>query len=145
MTDDRTSTELAHAWRAALLGRDAPAFADLFAPDGVLHDVEHRTPDLSAARPIVGRPAIEAITEAWLAATPAFRFEIAAVLARGDAAAYRWTYEVTGAPGTAVEGITWLTCAGGRIRHALVVFDSLGLLRGLGRLGEVGDTPRPAR
>ena len=130
----RMPAELAHAWRATLLGRDPSAFANLFASDGIMEDVEHRTADRSAARVIVGRQEISDVTATWLAATTGFSFEITDLLARDDAAAYRWTYEVTGLPGTAVEGVTWLTCAGGQIRHALVLFDSFRLLQSLGQL-----------
>jgi hypothetical protein len=134
----RSPEQLARGWRAALVDRDAAAFAALFAPDGVMVDVEHRTADLRRARPIHGRTAIEELTIRWLGETPAFRFEITGVLADAATAAYRWTYEVSGAAEqVAVDGITWLACGDGMIREALVCFDSYALMEGLG-------TARPA-
>ena len=60
------------------------------------------------------------------------------MLADASTAAYRWRYEVPGAgDAVAVEGITWLACADGMIREALVCFDSYALMEGLG-------TARPA-
>jgi len=129
----RSPEQLAYGWHAALVERDAGSFAALFAPDGVMVDVEHRTADLSRARPIRGRAAIEELTVGWLRETPGFRFEIAAVLADESTAAYRWSYEVPGATeAVAVEGITWLACADGMISEALVCFDSYALMHGLG-------------
>ena len=129
----RSPEQLAYGWHAALVARDAGSFAALFARDGVMVDVEHRTADLSRARPIRGRAAIEELTVGWLRETPAFRFEITAVLADESTAAYRWSYEVPGATeAVAVEGITWLACADGMISEALVCFDSYALMHGLG-------------
>ncbi len=129
----RSPEQLARGWREALVERDAGAFAGLFAVDGVMLDVEHRTADLLAARPIRGRAAIEELTVGWLRDTPSFAFEITGLLADEATAAYRWTYEVPGAEDSvAVEGITWLTCADGLIGEALVCFDSYALMRGLG-------------
>ena len=109
------------------------AFAGLFAPEGVMLDVEHRTADLLQARPIRGRAAIEELTVGWLRDTPSFGFEITGLLADQSTAAYRWTYEVPGAEvPVAVDGITWLTCANGLIDEALVCFDSYALMQGLG-------------
>ena len=123
--------EQLHGWHAALVERDAGSLRS--APDGVMVDVEHRTADLSRARPIRGRAAIEELTAGWLRETPGFRFEIAAVLADESTAAYRWSYEVPGATeAVAVEGITWLACADGMISEALVCFDSYALMHGLG-------------
>ena len=134
----RSPEQLSHAWRDALVARDAGAFAALFAPDGVMIDVEHRTADLRRARPIRGRAAIEDLTVGWLRETPLFEFEITGVLADASTAAYRWRYEVPGASdAVAVEGITWLACADGMIGEALVCFDSYALMEGLG-------TARPA-
>ena len=134
----RSPEQLRHAWRDALVARDAGAFAALFAPDGVMVDVEHRTADLRRARPIRGRAAIEELTLGWLRETPLFEFEITGVLADASTAAYRWRYEVPGASAAvAVEGITWLACADGMIGEALVCFDSYALMEGLG-------TARPA-
>jgi SnoaL-like domain len=134
----RTPEQLARGWREALVARDPGAFAALFAPDGVMVDVEHRTADLRRARPIRGRAAIEELTVTWLRETPAFRFEITGLLADASTAAYRWIYEVAGASdAVAVEGITWLACSGGEICEALVCFDSYALMQGLG-------TARPA-
>ena len=134
----RSPEQLRHAWRDALVARDAGAFAALFAPDGVMIDVEHRTADLRRARPIRGRAAIEDLTVGWLRETPLFEFEITGVLADASTAAYRWRYEVPGASdAVAVEGITWLACADGMIGEALVCFDSYALMEGLG-------TARPA-
>lgn len=129
----RSPEQLARGWRAALVDRDAAAFAALFAPEGVMVDVEHRTADLRRARPIRGRAAIHELTVGWLADTPAFRFEITGLLADASTAAYRWTYEVAGATDEiAVDGITWLACADGMIQEALVCFDSYALMLGLG-------------
>ena len=134
----RSLEQLSYAWRDALVARDAGAFAALFAPDGVMIDVEHRTADLRRARPIRGRAAIEELTVGWLRDSPSFQFEITGVLADASTAAYRWRYEVPGASdAVAVEGITWLACADGMIREALVCFDSYALMEGLG-------TARPA-
>ena len=129
----RSPEQLARGWRDALVERDAGAFACLFAPDGVMVDVEHRTPDLLKARPIRGRAAIEELTVGWLRDTPSFEFEITGLLADQATAAYRWTYEVPGAKDSvAVDGITWLTCADGLIAEALVCFDSYALMQGIG-------------
>jgi uncharacterized protein (TIGR02246 family) len=129
----RSAEQLAHGWRDALVERDARAFAALFAPDGVMIDVEHRTADLRRVRPIRGRAAIEELTAGWLRETPRFQFEITGVLADDSAAAYRWSYEVMGlTDAVAVEGITWLACADGMISEALVCFDSYALMEGLG-------------
>ena len=134
----RSPEQLSHAWRDALVARDAGAFAALFAPDGVMIDVEHRTADLRRARPIRGRAAIEELTVGWLRDSPSFQFEITGVLADVSTAAYRWRYEVPGASdAVAVEGVTWLACADGMISEALVSFDSYALMEGLG-------TARPA-
>jgi hypothetical protein len=134
----RSPEQLARGWRDALVDRDAVAFAGLFAPDGVMTDVEHRTADLRQARPIQGRAAIEELTVGWLRGTPAFQFEITGLLADDSTTAYRWTYEVPGAiDAVAVEGITWLVCEGGKISEALVCFDSYALMQALG-------TARPA-
>jgi len=92
----RSPEQLAHGWHAALVGHDPVAFAELFAPDGVMIDVEHRTPDLREARPIRGREAIHELTVGWLRDTPEFRFEITGLLADDSTAAYRWFYEVPG-------------------------------------------------
>jgi hypothetical protein len=129
----RSPEQLAYGWHAALVERDAGAFAALFAPAGVMVDVEHRAADLSRARPIRGRAAIEELAVGWLRETPEFQFEITGVLADDSTAAYRWSYEVPGAnDAVAVEGITWLACAGGMITEALVCFDSYALMQGLG-------------
>ena len=133
MSATRSPAELSHAWRDALVAGDATAFASLFAPDGVMVDVEHRTADLRRARPIRGRAAIEAVTLGWLESTPQFAFDITGLLADSSSAAYRWRYRVPGlADEVDVEGITWLACADGMIREALVCFDSYALLEGLG-------------
>jgi hypothetical protein len=132
-TSSRSPEELARGWREALVARDAAAFAGLFAGDGVMLDVEHRTPDLRRARPIRGRAAIEELTAGWLRGTPHFTFAITGLLADARTAAYRWTYEVPGAAGeVAVEGVTWLACSAGSIDEALVCFDSYALMHGLG-------------
>jgi uncharacterized protein (TIGR02246 family) len=129
----RSPEQLCHAWRDALVARDAGGFAALFAPDGVMIDVEHRTADLRRARPIRGRAAIEELTVGWLRDSPSFQFEITGVLANASTAAYRWRYQVPGASdAVAVEGITWLACADGMISEALVCFDSYALMEGLG-------------
>ena len=134
----RSPEQLARGWREALVERDPQAFGALFAPDVVMTDVEHRTPDLRQARPIRGRAAIEELTVGWLRDTPHFRFEITGLLADASEAAYRWSYEVPGARDEiAVEGITWLACADGMITEALVCFDSYALMQHLG-------TARPA-
>ena len=138
MKTSRSPEQLSYGWRDALVARDAGAFAALFAPDGVMVDVEHRTADLRHARPIRGRAAIQELTVGWLRETPSFEFEITGLLADASTAAYRWSYDVPGASrGVAVEGITWLACADGMIGEALVCFDSYSLMEGLG-------TARPA-
>jgi uncharacterized protein (TIGR02246 family) len=132
---ERTPAELAHAWRDALVRRDADAFAELFAEAGVFVDVEHRTADLSSVRPIEGRPAIAELTRSWLAETPAFEYEVTEVLEDGESAAVRWRYGVPGVTRELdLEGVSWLRCARGEILEAHVYFDSLGLYRGLGRV-----------
>ena len=75
----RSPEELALGWRDALVGRDAGAFGRLFAPDAVFIDVDHRTDDLSSARPVVGREAIEAMARRWLEETPAFEWGLGRV------------------------------------------------------------------
>lgn len=129
----RTPAELALGWRDALLRRDASAFARLFAPDGVMLDVEHRTPDGASARPLQGRAVIEAETRAWLERTPAFEYDILRLLHDEASAAVLWRYivPVEGEP-LSLEGATWLVCAGGQIREAFVYFDSHRFLRALG-------------
>jgi hypothetical protein len=67
---------LAYGWRDALVGRDAEAFAALFAPDALFVDVDHCTGDLGAVRPLRGREEIRAMCVAWLAATPSFEYEV---------------------------------------------------------------------
>jgi hypothetical protein len=129
----RTPEQLAHGWRTALVEHDARSFAELFAPNGVMIDVEHRTADLRAPRPIAGRAAIEQLATAWLKDTPSFEFEITGLLADASTVAYRWSYDVPGTEGSvALEGITWMACANGMISEALVCFDSYGLMHGLG-------------
>ena len=137
----RTQRELALGWREALVTRDARAFAGLFAPDGAMVDVEHRTADLEDVRPILGRDAIEALALRWLDDTPAFEFDVLDVLANASTAAYRWRYQVA-ADGDRVEfaGITWLNCGDGHIRDALVCFDSYRLLRRAGRVMPIAAT-----
>ena len=127
---ERTPAELALAWRDALLARDAPAFGRLFAEDGVMVDVEHRTEDLSQPRPLVGRAEIEAQAVAWLESTPLFAYDVLEVLADETRASVLWRYEVEGVE---LDGVSWLRCERGEIREARVYFDSHGLLRGLGR------------
>ena len=120
----RTPTELAHGWREALVGRDPDAFAGLFAEDAEFLDVEHRTPDGSAPRAIAGRAAIRVVCEDWLAAIPAFEYEVVDVVGDDRRAAKRWRYVVGPAD---VEGVTWLDCRDGEIVRALVLFDIAGL------------------
>lgn len=116
----RSPTELAHGWRDALVGRDPGAYARLFAENAEFIDVEHRTPDGSAPRRVTGRTAIRAVCVDWLAATPAFDYEVLDVVGDDSRAAKRWRYIV----GTAdIEGITWIDCSGGEIVRALVMFD----------------------
>jgi uncharacterized protein (TIGR02246 family) len=121
----KTPRDLAEEWRAALLARDADAFAALFAPDGVMLDVEHRTHDQRSARPLEGREMIRAETAAWFARTPAFAYDIIDALADSRSAAVRWKYVVDGLE---VEGISWLECEHGRIQQAFVYFDSHAFL-----------------
>jgi hypothetical protein len=126
--------QLAHAWRDALLARDASAFAALFAPGGVMVDVEHRTSDLERPLPLRGREMIEAQTRSWFDATPRFAFDILEAIGSGKSGAFRWRYAVLGeTEDIALEGVTWLTCERGQIKEAFVYFDSYALLRGLGR------------
>jgi hypothetical protein len=135
----RTPEQLARAWREALVDRDAAAFAGLFADDGVMLDVEHRTPDLRQARPIRGRTAIEELATGWLATTTEFQFEITGLVADDTTAAYRWRYAVPGSvEDVALDGITWLVCSAGTIDEALVCFDSYALMQAMGTAGPVG-------
>ena len=127
----RTPAELALGWREALVGRDPRAFGELFALDGVMLDVEHRTDDLAEPRTLEGRPTIEGMARDWLEATPEFEYDVLEVLSDESRAAVRWRYAVEGLE---LGGLSWLDCEGGEIRKALVVFDSLGLYRGLGRV-----------
>ena len=120
-----TPSDLAQEWRAALLAGDADAFAALFAPDGVMLDVEHRTSDQRSARPLEGREMIRAVTAAWCASTPAFAYDILDVLADSRSAAVRWRYVVDGLE---VEGVSWLECEHGLIQRAFVYFDSHAFL-----------------
>ena len=50
-----TPTTLAHGWHQALVNRRAHDFAGLFSEDALFTDVEHRTADMRAPRPIRGR------------------------------------------------------------------------------------------
>ena len=120
----RTPTELAHGWRDALVGRDPDAFAGLFAESAEFIDVEHRPADGSAPREILGRAAIRAVCEAWLATTPTFGYEVLDAVGDDRRAAKRWRYTVAAAD---VEGVTWLDCRDGEIVRALVLFDVAGL------------------
>ena len=120
----RTPIDLAHGWRDALVGRDPDAYAALFSADAEFIDVEHRTADGSAPRTIRGRPAIRVVCEDWLAATPAFEYDVLDAVGDGRRAAKRWRYVVGGAD---IEGVTWLDCADGEIVRALVLFDVAGL------------------
>jgi hypothetical protein len=123
----RSPLDLAHGWREALVGRDPDAFAALFATDAEFIDVEHRTPDGSAPRIIRGRPAIREVCVDWLAATPAFGYEVLDAVGDESRAAKRWRYVVGDAD---VEGVTWLDCREGEILRALVLFDLGGLAPG---------------
>jgi hypothetical protein len=127
----RSPRQLAYGWRDALRARDAAAFGELFARDGVMLDVEHRTADGTAARPLRGRAEIARVAAAWFVDTPVFEYEVLDVLADSTRAAKRWRYRVGEVE---VEGVTWLACAGGCIERALVVFDAAAL----GRDGRVG-------
>lgn len=128
----KSPEELAHAWREALVGRDADALGALFAEDALLVDVEHRTADLAAVTPIVGREAITALTRRWLEESPPFDYDVIEVLADGSSAAVLWRYRVLGEEGPVeFDGVSWLRCASGEIVDARVYFDSLGLYRGL--------------
>jgi ketosteroid isomerase-like protein len=130
MSEVRAPHELALAWRDALMARDADAFGRLFAEDAVMMDVEHRTPDGRAARPLVGRAEIGAVAERWLRETGPFGFEVDEVLADETRAAVRWTYRVEVEPGRSLtlEGLSWLACREGEIIRADVVFDVHALL-----------------
>jgi uncharacterized protein (TIGR02246 family) len=127
----RSAEDLVLEWREALLARDAPRFAAMFAPDGTLFDVEHPTLVGSRARPVVGREEIERVTTDWLEATPSFKYEIVDVIPGGDRAAARWRYRVDAIE---LDGLTWLSCRNGSILLALVLFDSRVLL-------EAGEVP----
>ncbi len=124
----RTPNELAHAWRDALLAGDAVAFASLFAEDGVMIDVEHRTPDRSRSRPLEGRAEIERVTRRWLAETPDFEYEILELVSSGGTVAVRWRYAVGRSAAIELEGVSWLTCRDGEIVRADVYFDVYALL-----------------
>jgi hypothetical protein len=128
-----TPSALAVGWQQALSTRKVRKFAGLFAEDARFIDVEHRTPDLRAPRLISGRAEIEAVTRDWLKSTPSFRFDIIRILSDATEAAFFWRYEVPGVAGlVAVDGVTWLSCADGLICEANVLFDSYGLIVGLG-------------
>jgi hypothetical protein len=132
--EDLGPVQLAHAWRDALLARDASAFAALFTHGGVMVDVEHRTADLARPLPLRGREMIEAQTRSWFEVTPRFAFDVLEAIGSGLSGAFRWRYAVPGeAEKIALEGVTWLTCERGKITEAFVYFDSYALLRGLGR------------
>jgi hypothetical protein len=126
----RTPRDLALRWRDALLARDAVAFGLLFASDAVMVDVEHRTPDGAAARPLIGRVEIQAVAETWLRDTGPFDYVVDDVLADDERAAVRWTYRVELADGRSpkLEGLSWLVCRDGEIVRADVVFDVHALL-----------------
>ena len=122
--------ELAFEWRDALVGRDAERFGAMFAPDGVMVDVEHRTPDGLRARPLRGRREIEDVTRRWCETTGDFDYVVEAVIEQGASAAVRWSYEwETGSAREQVEGLTWLDCRDGVIVRATVCFDALLLLQ----------------
>ncbi len=122
----REPQELAIEWRDALMARDAARFARMFALDGVMIDVEHRTPDGREARPLRGRDEIEDVTRQWCSSTGDFEYTVNGVIAEGDRVAVRWTYEwETGSGPQQVDGLTWLDCRDGEIVHATVCFDSL--------------------
>ena len=123
----RTPIELARAWRVALVARDARAYGDLFAVDAEFIDVEHRTPDGTAARAVYGRDEIEQVCVDWLASTPLFRYDVLDVVGDDDRAAKRWRYRVGAAD---IEGVTWIDCADGVIVRALVLFDFAPLAAG---------------
>jgi SnoaL-like protein len=130
---DLRPDRLALAWRDALLARDAGAFAALFAPEGLMVDVEHRTADLARPLPLLGREMIEAQTRSWFEVTPRFAFDVLEAIGSGKSGAFRWRYAVPGeTEEIALEGVTWLTCERGQITEAFVYFDSYALLRGLG-------------
>jgi ketosteroid isomerase-like protein len=130
VSDVRTPRDLAHAWRDALMARDAEAFGRLFAADAVMVDVEHRAPDGRAARPLVGRDEIQAVAARWLRETGPFAYEVDDVLADERRAAVRWTYRVDVQPGRSLtlEGLSWLECGDGEIVRADVMFDVHALL-----------------
>jgi SnoaL-like domain len=130
-----TPRALALEWGDALRARDAERFARMFAPDGVLLDVEHRTEDHTRAKPVIGRTAIEATTRAWFASTPDFAYEVLDVLAGRDQAAVLWRYAILNrASPLSLDGVTWLVCRAGSIERALVFFDSHELLLETGRV-----------
>ena len=105
----------------------------MFAEDALFIDVEHRTADLRAPRLIRGRAEIEQVTRDWFLSTPTFRFDIVRILSDATEAAFLWEYEVPGAEGpVVVDGVSWLSCADGLIKEARVLFDSYGLMTGLG-------------
>jgi hypothetical protein len=120
--------ELAHGWRDALVGRDPDAYARLFAENAEFLDVEHRTADGSAPRIVTGRNEIRTVCVDWLAATPAFEYDILDAVGDDCRAAKRWRYVVGPAD---IEGITWIDCSGGQIVRALVLFDVAALGPGL--------------
>jgi hypothetical protein len=73
------------------------------------------------------------VTREWLESTPSFRFDIVRILSDATEAAFFWRYEVPGIDGlVAVDGVSWLSCGDGLIREAYVLFDSYGLIAGLG-------------
>jgi SnoaL-like protein len=120
-----TPRGLVARWRDALDARDPDAFAELFARDGVMVDVEHRTVDQRRVRPLEGRETIRTEVAAWFKRTASFSYEVVDALVDERAAAARWRYVVDGRE---FEGLTWLDCVNGEIQRAYVYFDSHAFL-----------------
>jgi len=112
---------------------------------------EHMAPDYENHDPatpgavLTGRDAFRALVVTYREAFPDLRFEIVEQHADGDTVVSRWFASGThrgalmGIPPTGkraptVEGITLTTFAGGKIVRDRVVWDTLGLLRGLGAI-----------
>jgi hypothetical protein len=93
--------------------------------DALFLDVEHRTEDLAAARPIAGRAAIGEMCATWLEQTPDFDYDVLDVLTDGFQAAVLWRYKVRDLE---LDGVSWLSCRDGEIVDARVYFDSHALL-----------------
>ena len=122
-------------------GRRVEAAEELFATDGVTHQLRSGAPDATAPR---NPELVKAHVAEWLAALPDLRFEVDELLACGDRVVTRATMRGTHAGawhGVAPTGrqveirMTVIhRISAGRIAEDWVLVDSLGLLQQLGLL-----------